>query len=60
MNEWGVLLSLVGVWGWVASLLIFMFKTFPARGVFRARVGMSWGGIALCFFSLWIMGMLIA
>jgi hypothetical protein len=60
MNEWGVLLTLVGVWGWIGSLLMFMFKAFPARGEFRTRQGLSWGSVAVLFFGLWIVGMLVA
>lgn len=60
MNEWGVFLSLVGVWGWIGSLLVFIFRAFPSRGAFSVRSAMIWGGMIVIFFSCWLGGMLVA
>lgn len=60
MNEWGVWATLVGVWGWIACVLIFIYRVFPARGVFVAKQAVIWGGACLVFFACWIMGMLVA
>jgi hypothetical protein len=60
MNEWGVFLTLFGVWGWIASMVIFIFKGFPARGVIVGRQVAIWGCTVLSFFVCWIVGMLVA
>ena len=60
MNEWGVFLAVLGVWGWIGSVLMFMFQVFPARGVFLVKKGLAWGTAGLFFFGCWIVGMLVA
>ena len=60
MNEWGVAVSLIGVWGWIGSTLMFIFHGFPVRGQFQGRQASVWGAASLAFFSCWIAGMLVA
>ncbi len=60
MNEYGALLAQVGLWGWVVTILFFIHYSFPSRDQFVARAAVKWGGISICFFSIWIAGMLLA
>jgi hypothetical protein len=60
VNEFGVILSLIGVWGWIGSMLLFIFKGFPSRSEFKAKQASIWGGSSLLFFCCWIVGMLVA
>ena len=60
MNEWGVILTMIGVWGWIGSVLMFIFQAFPSRGAFLARKGLLWGGAGVFFFGCWMVGMLVA
>ena len=60
MNEWGIVLSLIGVWGWIATLFLFIFKSFPERGRFNGKPASIWGGLAIIFWGCWMLGMLAA
>jgi hypothetical protein len=51
------MLCLAGLWGFVAAMIGFILKSFPARGIFVARAGLGWGAAALVCFALWIVGM---
>jgi hypothetical protein len=51
------MLCLLGLWGFVAAMIGFILKSFPARGVFVAPSGLVWGALALIFFALWVVGM---
>jgi hypothetical protein len=56
---WSFIL-LAGMFGWIASTLVFIFKAFPSRGQFEARPALKWGCIVLVSFSVWIAGLLNA
>ena len=56
---WSVVM-LAGLWGWVVFMLLFIFRAFPARGVFESRPALCWGGCAAISFALWIAGLLNA
>jgi len=59
-NEaWGVI-SVVGVWGWMLSVVGFIIKSFPGGGRFNGRSAMIWGGCFIFFYALWVVGMLNA
>jgi hypothetical protein len=59
-NEaWGVI-SVVGVWGWMLSVVGFIIKSFPTGGRFNGRSAMIWGGCLIIFYALWVVGMLNA
>lgn len=59
MNEWGVLLTLTGVWGWIGCMLIFIFRAFPSRDLFNGKEAFKWGGGSLLCFFIWITGMMV-
>lgn len=59
MNEWYVLMMVVGGWGWVISLFLFFLRSFPARDRFDSREAVRWGGPATLSFILWIAGMML-
>lgn len=56
---WSVIL-LIGLSGWIASTLVFIFKAFPSRDRFEPRPAMVWGARALVSFAVWILGLLQA
>lgn len=60
MNEYWALLSQIGLWGWVVTVLFFIHYSFPGRDRFVTREAFKWGGISICFFSCWVAGMLLA
>ena len=58
-DVWSIVL-IASLMGWVASMLGFIFRAFPARSMFDARMGRMWGSAALIFFGIWIAGLLNA
>lgn len=60
MNEYWALLSQVGLWGWIVTMLFLIRSAFPENNLFVARAAYKWGGISLCFFASWVAGMLLA
>lgn len=60
MNEWYVLLTVAGGWGWVFSLLFFFLRAFPRRNTFDGREALKWGIPATLSFILWIAGMMVS
>jgi hypothetical protein len=58
-DQWALVL-LVGLWGWIVSMLGFIFRTFPRQGIFEAGPALRWGGSVLFFFALWVVGLLAA
>lgn len=60
MNEYWALLSQVGLWGWIATVLFFIHYSFPGRDHFVMKAAVKWGGISMAFFLVWIAGMLLA
>lgn len=55
-NAWSII-CLVGLWGFVAAIIGFILKAFPARGVFAVKPGALWGAAAIACFVLWLVGM---
>jgi hypothetical protein len=59
-NEtWGII-CVVGVWGWIFSVVGFIFKSFPAGGRFSSRSAIIWGVSFIIFYALWVVGMINA
>ena len=59
-NEaWGII-CVIGVWGWILSVVGFIVKVFPAGERFNSRSAMIWGGSFIIFYALWVVGMLNA
>ncbi|OGR29031.1 MAG: hypothetical protein A2X83_07380 [Desulfuromonadales bacterium GWD2_54_10] len=58
-NIWSFIL-LVGMLGWMASTLVFVFKAFPSRGRFETRPALKWGCVVVASFIAWIVGLLNA
>jgi len=59
-NEvWGII-SVVGVWGWILSVVGFAVRSFPSGGEFKGSSAMIWGGSFIIFYALWVVGMLNA
>lgn len=56
---WSVVL-LFGVVSWIVTSVVFMFYTFPQKGVFVVKSGIRWGGASLVSFFIWILGLLNA
>jgi hypothetical protein len=56
---WSII-TLIGLFGWISSALLFLFKAFPERGLFIARPARLWGALLLAFYAVWIVGMLNA
>ena len=59
-NEAWSIICLIGVWGWVLSVVGFIVKVFPTGGRFSGRYAMIWGGSFLFFYALWVVGMINA
>ena len=53
---WSVV-TLIGLWGWVACAVGLCLTAFPARGGFAGRRGLVWGGALLVLFVVWMVGM---
>ncbi len=60
MNEYWGLLSQLGLWGWIVTILFFIHYSFPHQDKFVFKAALKWGAISLGFFSFWIAGMLLA
>jgi len=59
-NEaWGII-CVIGVWGWILSVVGFIIKVFPTGNRFDSRSAMIWGGSFLLFYALWVVGMINA
>lgn len=58
-DYWSFVL-LAGLWGWIISTIVFIFRSFPERGVFDSSVALKWGVCVLLSFSIWIVGLLKA
>jgi hypothetical protein len=56
---WSIV-TLIGLAGWVISTIIFIFRSFPARGVFVAQQARIWGSVLLVSYAVWIAGMINA
>ena len=56
---WSIV-TLIGLAGWIISTMVFIFRAFPARGVFVARQARIWGGALIVSYGIWIVGMINA
>jgi len=56
---WSIVL-IVGLIGWVASTLVFIFKAFPGVGRFEMQPARKWGLVVVISFAVWIVGLLNA
>jgi hypothetical protein len=56
---WSII-TLIGLAGWISSAIVFLFRSFPGRGLFDARAARVWGGAFLASYGVWIVGMLNA
>jgi len=54
------MITLLGLGGWVASTIVFLFRAFPGRGLFDGREARLWGAVVLASYAVWIVGMLNA
>jgi hypothetical protein len=48
------LIAITSFWGWVVTSLLFIFKAFPAFGVFCSRAAWIWGSASVITAFLWI------
>jgi hypothetical protein len=56
---WSIV-TLIGLAGWIASAIVFLFRVFPGRDRFEAREARVWGAAVLISYAVWIAGMLNA
>ncbi|MFQ5543942.1 MAG: hypothetical protein ACE5FY_06275 [Nitrospiria bacterium] len=58
---WSIVME-IGFLGWVAGVLLFIFKAFRRGEGSRVIVkqGLLWGGIAIVCYTLWVIGMMRA
>ncbi len=59
-HEYWSIVVVLGLAGWIASMLMFIFKAFPQRDRFEKRPALIWGGCVIVFFAAWITGLLHA
>lgn len=59
-HDSGAMLLLTGLWGWIVSTFIFIFRVFPRQGTFQQGPALRWGAWVLFFFALWVAGLLAA
>jgi hypothetical protein len=60
INEGFAFLASISFIGWVSATIFFIFKSFNEKGEFYPRKALSIGLIIICFYVLWIIGMLKA
>ena len=56
---WSIV-SLAGLWGFVACTILLILKGFPARDCFDRSSALRWGVGGLLAFVVWIAGMTLA
>jgi hypothetical protein len=56
---WSII-TLIGLFGWVSSAIVFLFKAFPGRGLFEVRAARLWGAALLVSYAVWVIGLLNA
>jgi hypothetical protein len=58
---WSIIVE-IGFLGWIGSMLGFIMFAYQGNGkaALRTSRGLGWGGLALIFFALWIIGMVKA
>lgn len=60
LNDGWAVLCQAGLWGWVASTTVLIVQAFPKRGAIDKKAAARWGLPVVSFFSLWIVGMVMA
>jgi|GEM_PF-1425622 len=60
LHEGWAVVCQAGLWGWIASTTVLIVKAFPTRGAMNGKAAGLWGLAVVAFFSLWIMGMVMA
>jgi len=56
---WSIVV-LLGLAGWITAALGLIYTAFPKYGEFNSRCARTWGIALLCFYGVWIAGMLNA
>ena len=59
-NEIWSIVTIIGLSGWITSMLVFLFKAFPGRDLFEVKQARKWGLMVLVSYGIWIAGMLNA
>jgi len=59
-NDFWSIVAIMGLLGWVASTIVFVFRAFPERNRFEAGAARVWGAAVVASFSIWIAGLLNA
>lgn len=59
-SEWWGVICVVGVWGWILSMVGFILRAFPSVNRFDGRSAAIWGAGTLLFYVLWVVGMMNA
>jgi hypothetical protein len=59
-NDLWSIVTLIGLAGWILSMIVFLFRSFPARGVFEAQQARIWGAATVVSYAVWIVGMINA
>ena len=59
-HDAGAIITIIGLAGWIWATITFLFRAFPARGVFDAAASRRWGVVAVIFFAVWVAGLLSA
>jgi len=58
IHEWWALLSQIGLWGWIFSVIFFIFTAFSRRSEFNLH-SIKWGVLSVVFFACWVVGMIL-
>jgi hypothetical protein len=56
---WSIML-ITGLSGWIASVIMLIWRAFPERGVCNCGAGIRWGSACVISFAIWIAGVLLA
>ena len=56
---WSVI-AVTSFWCWVASVLLFICKSFPRLGVFQSRPALILGGASVVCACLWMIALRLA
>lgn len=59
-DDFWSLILIFGLFGWIVSSIIFMFRAFPEKDVFSPVAGVRWGSAMIVSFAVWVVGMLNA
>jgi hypothetical protein len=60
MHEGWALISQIGLWGWIGSVVGFILNAFGDSGAFDRKAGYRWAGCVVVLFAMWVVGMLRA